>query len=293
MGIVDEIKQNFKQGNNLIKLIYINIGVFVIVNCINLFYFLFTGKKLDDIFYYLLAIPSNYSDIIYRPWTILTYMFMHVNIWHILFNLLWLFWFGQIFLQYLDQKKLLAVYLLGGFCGAIIYVISYNLLPAFEFFRSASIPLLGASAAIMAIVIAISTFAPNYSLNLLFFGVVKLKYIAIVTLIIDAISIPNNNAGGYISHLGGALFGYIFAIQYKKGKDLTKGLIIILDGFSSIFKFKRKMKVTYQKPFSDFEYNKQKIDNQKEMDRILDKIAKGGYESLTKEEKDFLFRSSK
>jgi membrane associated rhomboid family serine protease len=292
MGIINELKQNYKNGTILIKLIYINIGVFVVVKGISLFYFLFTGNKSDDFFYYWLAVPSNYRELISHPWSIVTYMFMHADIWHILFNLLWLFWFGQIFLQYIDQKKMLQVYLLGGFCGAVFYAVSYHFFPAFEFLRSQSIPLVGASAAIMAIVIAVAAIVPDYSMNLMFIGPVKLKYLAMVTLVIDAVSIPNNNAGGYISHMGGALFGYLFAIRYKNGKDITKGFGIFLESFFSLFKFKKKMKVTYKKPFDDFEYNKQKIDKQKEIDRILDKIAKGGYESLTKEEKDFLFRSS-
>jgi membrane associated rhomboid family serine protease len=292
MSILEELKQNYKNGTILIKLIYINIGVFLIVSCINLFYFWFTGNKLDYFFNYWLAFPSNYNDIVYRPWTFITYMFMHAGIWHILFNLLWLFWFGQIFLQYLDQKKLLRVYLIGGIFGALAYTISYNTLPAFEYFRSVSIPLLGASAAITAVVIAISVIAPDFTINLLFFGNVKLKYIAIVSLIIDAIIIPYNNAGGYISHLGGALFGFLFAVRYRKGKDLTKGLGYILDFISGVFRTGNKMKVTYKRPVSDYDYNRQKIDKQKEIDRILDKIAKGGYESLSKEEKDFLFSSS-
>ena len=292
MGILEELKQNYKNGTVLIKLIYINIAVFLLDKGINLVYYIFTGDS-NDIFYDWLAVHSNYWDIIYRPWTILTYMFMHANFWHILFNLLWLFWFGQIFLQYLDQKKLLNVYILGGFCGALFYAVSYNLFPAFEFLRSYSIPLIGASAAITAIVIAISVIVPDYTLNLLFLGPVKLKYIAIVSLIIDAISIQYSNAGGYISHLGGAFFGFLFAVRYKSGKDLTKGFGRLLDSLFSFFKARKKLKVGYKRPLDDFEYNKMKVDNQKEIDRILDKIAKGGYESLTREEKDFLFKASK
>jgi membrane associated rhomboid family serine protease len=292
MSFADELKNNFKQGNNLIKLIYINVAIFVIVNFISLIYFLFTKVSLDPLFGYFINFPSNIVAFVYRPWTIVTYMFMHADILHILFNLLWLYWFGQIFLQYLDQKKLLSVYILGGISGALMYALAYNALPAFNLERYGS-SLVGASAAIMAVVFAISAIVPNYAINLLFFGPVKLKYIAIFTIILDVLSIQSGNAGGHIAHLGGALFGYYFAVRYKKGKDITKGFTRFLDGFFSLFKPRKKMKVEYKKPVDDFEYNRSKVNNQKEIDRILDKIAKGGYNSLTKDEKDFLFRSSK
>lgn len=152
--------------------------------------------------------------------------------------------------------------------------------------------MVGASAAIMSIVIAISVIAPNSKVNLFLIGPVQLKYIAIVTIFIDIISIQDGNAGGHISHLGGALFGYFFAIQYKKGIDISRRFTLFLDNFFSFFKFKKKMKVAYKRPVDDYDYNKMKVDQQKEIDRILDKIAKGGYESLSKQEKDFLFRSS-
>lgn len=292
MGIIDELKQNFKQGNYLIKLIFINIGIFVFVKLINLIFYLFTKVYLDEFFTYWLAFPSGFNNIITKPWTIITYMFMHASIWHLIFNLLWLYWFGQIFFQYLDQKKFLSVYLLGGIIGALAFAVVYNLFPAFSSLAQYS-SLVGASAAIMAIVIAISAIVPDYSLNLLFFGPVKLKYIAIITIVIDVISIPYSNAGGYISHIGGAVWGYVFAMQYKKGHDISKGFSKFIDFIFTIFKPKKRMKVTYKKPVDDYDYNKQKADDQKEIDRILDKIAKGGYESLSKKEKDFLFRSGR
>lgn len=292
MGIINEIKGKFKQGNVLIKLIYINAGVFIVLNLINLFFYLFSKSSLDTLFSNWFAFPSNFYIFLHKPWTLVTYMFMHADIWHILFNLLWLYWFGQIFLQYLSHKKLLSVYILGGFAGALLYALAYNLFPAFNFERFGS-SMVGASAAIMAIVIAISAIVPNYSINIILFGSVKLKYIAIFTIIIDAISIQYSNAGGHIAHLGGAFFGYSFAVWHNKGKDITLWFSKILDALDNIFKRKPKMKIGYKKPTDDKEYNRIKVDQQKEIDRILDKIAKGGYNSLSKEEKDFLFKSSK
>jgi membrane associated rhomboid family serine protease len=292
MALIDDLKRNFKQGSYLIKLIYINIAIFVICFVINTIYSLSTGFKLDSFYRYWLGFPADFGLLLAHPWTVITYMFMHADIWHILFNLLWFYWFGIIFLQYLSHKQLLSLYIIGGICGAALFAISYSF---FDVFRSESheANLIGASASIMTIVIAISTIVPDYTLNLLFLGQLKLKYIALFTIIIDFISIPYGNAGGYISHLGGALFGFVYAVQYKKGKDYLSGFSSFLDKFFSIFKPHKKMKVGYKKPVDDFEYNRRKVDNQKEMDRILDKIAKGGYDSLTREEKDFLFRSSK
>jgi len=291
MGIFDELKNNFKHGNTLTKLIYVNIGVFIFIELIKLFFKIFYPISFNLTYSSWLAFSSNSFEFITHPWTLLTYQFIHADIWHIFFNLLWLYWFGQIFLEYLDQKKLLSVYLLGGFSGAILYFAVYNLIMRLNLVSIYS-SMVGASAAIMSIVIAISVIVPNYKVNLFLIGPVQLKYIAIVTIFIDLISIQDGNAGGHISHLGGALFGYIFAIQYKKGIDISKRFTLFLDKLFSLFKFKKKMKVSYKRPVDDYDYNKMKVDQQKEIDRILDKIAKGGYESLSKQEKDFLFRSS-
>lgn len=292
MGILDDLKANFRQGNVLIRLIYINVGLFILFSLTSSVLMIFKLPTLEGITSYLFAFPSNIHVLVYKPWTIITYMFMHADIWHILFNMLWLYWFGQIFLQYLSHKQLLSVYLLGGFSGAALYFLAYNLLPAFDIARWGS-EMVGASAAIMAIVISISLIMPNYAINLLFFGAVKLKYIAIFSIVIDAISIQSGNAGGHIAHLGGAFFGYLFALRYHKGKDITKSFSNFLDKFFGLFKSRKRMKVSYKRPVDDLDYNKSKVDKQKEIDRILDKIAKGGYESLSKSEKDFLFKASK
>jgi hypothetical protein len=221
--------------------------------------------------------------------------------------MLWLYWFGQIFLQYLEPKKLLSIYILGGISGALLYIATFNLLPAFQGVISASYAL-GASAAVYAIVVAISAFVPDYSLGLLFIGRVKLKYIALFVVILDILSIPRGNAGGHIAHLGGAMYGYIFALRMKKGKDITKGFSSVMDYLVSLFKPSPKLKVssnnfktkqkpgsgpTYSKTASDLDFNKKKLDEQAEIDRILDKISKYGYDALSKEEKNTLFDQRK
>ncbi|MBN1182977.1 MAG: rhomboid family intramembrane serine protease [Bacteroidales bacterium] len=301
MAFVDQIKNTFKRGSTLARLIYINVAVFIILKIVYLFFFFIYGASVPMIqlkgMYFdkvigLFAIPADFSAIIKQPWSLITYMFLHEGFLHILFNMLWLYWFGRIFLMYLDAKKLLNTYILGGICGAILYVLAFNIFPVFQTVLQNSVAL-GASASVMAIVIAISIYKPDFTIHLLLLGPVKLKYIAIVSIIIDLLSIPHGNAGGHIAHLGGAFYGYLFVVQLKRGKDISRGFGNFMDGLFSAFKPRKKIKVTYRKPVDDFEYNAQKVAKQEEIDRILDKIAKSGYESLSKQEKEILFRASK
>ncbi len=292
MSIADEIKRTFKIGSNLTRLIYINLAIFIIVNIVEIFYFLFNHHDSYSLFLLTFAVPADLSILIRKPWTLITYMFLHKNFLHILFNLLWLYWFGRIFLEYIGEKKLVGVYLLGGLAGAFLYIVSYNLLPVFR----QQLPLsyaLGASAAIMAIVLAISVYVPNHTVYLLFFGRVKIIYIAIIGFLVTSVFDFSINTGGKIAHIGGALFGYIYILRYRKGHDLTRGLNKFLDNIFSLFKPKPKIKVTHKRTESDYEYNLRKAREQAEIDRILDKIAKSGYDSLTKDEKDLLFRQGK
>lgn len=292
MDIIDEIKASFKKGSNLTKLIYINLAVFVIIQFIKVIFFLFNSES-DFISSVVnqLAVPADYSALIKKPWTFLSYMFLHVGFLHILFNILWLYWFGRIFLEYLDGKKLLSIYLLGGFSGAILYILAYNAFPVFESILPVSVAL-GASASVLAIVIAISVYVPNYTVYLLFLGPVKLKYIALFTIVLDIISIAGTNPGGHIAHLGGALFGWFYIQQFKKGRDIAKGFNRFMDYIFSFFKPAKKMQVTYKRRASDYDYNKSRAEKQAVIDRILEKISKSGYDSLTKEEKEILFRQS-
>ncbi len=301
MNILDEIRMSFRRGNMLVRLVFFNTGIFVVIGIIYVLFRLFspgiTLTDLNGIFYQklmqYLSLPADPAKLIFRPWTIVTYMFVHQNLWHILFNMLWLFWFGKIFLQYLTEKQLLSTYLLGGFAGALFYLVLLNLMPWLSDYLSSS--MMGASAAIMAVVIAISFYVPDFTIFLLFFGPVKLKYIALVSIVIDILMIASYNAGGHIAHLGGALYGYLFIIQYRKGRDIGRWLNDFLDDLVTLFRFRRRLKVTYKKSarsMTDEEYNMQKAASQKEIDRILDKIAQSGYESLTKAEKDTLFRMS-
>jgi membrane associated rhomboid family serine protease len=292
MNIWEEIKKTFRQANNLTRLIYINLAVFVVIKLISLAFFLFDQRESIDVLVRWLSIPANPIALLHRPWTLLTYMFLHENFLHILFNMLWLFWFGKIFLEYLDQRRLLWVYLLGGLAGAFLYVLAYNIFPVFEKVNAEAVAL-GASAAVYAIVFAISSYVPNHTVYVMFLGPVKIKYIALFVIVIDILSIPSSNAGGHIAHLGGAMYGYLFAVQYRRGKDIVLFFNRFFSWLGRLFKPTKRIKVTYRKDEPDREYLKRKVDEQKEIDRILDKIAKGGYECLTKEEKATLFNASR
>ncbi|MFW5656220.1 MAG: rhomboid family intramembrane serine protease [Bacteroidota bacterium] len=296
-GIFDEIKDSFRRGGTLIQLIYINLAVFLVVKLI--FVFLFMGNMSDSTTAVVrfLALPASLPVLITKPWTLITYMFLHTRFLHILFNLLWLYWFGKIFLMYLTPKQMLSVYILGGLSGAALYILAYNTLPVFENILPVSYAL-GASAAVMAIGIATAVYLPDFTINLMFIGQVKLKYLAMVFVVLDILSIASDNAGGHIAHLGGALFGYLYIVQYRKGKDLGKGFNNMMDGVVSLFSSRKKMHVTYRKTEkikeeTDWDYNKRKREEQKTIDEILEKIAKSGYESLSKKEKEILFKASK
>lgn len=292
MSIADEIKASFKSGSALTKIIYINLAVFLAVKLLGVVVEL-SGLSYKVAPVYWLAVTADLSVLLYKPWTIFSYMFVHEEFFHILFNLLWFYWFGQIFLRYFNEKKLISVYLLGGLAGAALYILAFNTFPVYN----PAIPMIGASASVIAIVVAISFYIPDHTIHLMFIGPVKLKYIAIASIVIDLLSITSSNAGGHIAHLGGALFGYIYIMQIKKGNNITKGFDRFMDKLFSIFKPKPKVKVSYRNPINDKDkdiaYNKSKVVKQEEVDKILDKIAKSGYDSLTKKEKETLFKNSK
>ncbi len=298
MGIWDDIKNPFHKGNNLIRLIYINIAVFLIISIFSIVGYLLNNQQISEKVLNILAVPASFKTLLVRPWTIITYMFTHKNIWHILLNMLWLYWFGRIFLEYLDQRKLVAVYLLGGISGAIVYVLSFNIFPAFKDVVPISVAI-GASASVMAVVIAIAAYVPNYAVQFFLIGRIRIIYVALAIFVVTSILDFPSNSGGKLAHIGGALFGFLFTLNIKKGRDIGKGINSIIDFFATLFKPRRKMKVTYKKPASnydypasDYDYNKTKVEHQAKINQILDKISKGGYDSLTKEEKDTLFKES-
>ncbi len=289
MNIWDEIKESFREGSSLTRLIYINLGVFLVIRIVNVFYFL-AGTPFPFVDW--LALPSNFGTLASRPWTLVTYMFLHFDFLHILFNLLWLYWMGQIFLSYFDQGKLITIYLFGGLTGGIFYLAGFNFFPAFSGFVADS-RLLGASASVIAIVAALAIYVPNHIIHLMFIGPVKMKYLALFSVLLYVIGISSTNAGGNLAHLGGAFWGVIYIYQLRHGFDPGKRMNKIFSGMKNPFTPKPKVKITYRKPVDDIEYNREKNNEKARMNDILEKISKSGYDSLTKEEKEILFRMGK
>ncbi len=288
-SILLSLKQFFNRPGILPRLIIINAAVFLLVYIVNLLFWLFQAKtdpgQLPPLIRFL-AIPADLNHLLVKPWTVFTYMFLHEGFFHLFFNMLVLFFGGQIFLQYLSSRKLLSTYILGGLTGAVFYVLAYNTFPVFYDIAQVSIAL-GASASVLAILVAAATYVPQYTVNLIFIGPVKLKYLAIVFVILDFFSIQGNNPGGHIAHLGGALWGFLYVYIYKNGTDLYS----FFDRFySNRIQVKPGGKKS-AKTMTDEEYNRYRFEEQEAIDQILDKIAKNGYKSLTNKEKEILFRS--
>lgn len=286
---IDNVRQFFGQKSILVRLILINIIVFLILRFAAVIATLFNIEGWSLLQY--LELPAYLPQILWRSWTLVSYMFTHFDVLHILFNMLWLYWFGQIFLMFFNEKQLTAVYLLGGLLGALFFVLSYNLFPYFND-KIENSYLIGASASVMAIVFAASFFKKDFRVNLLLVGSVKIYYIAIVILLIDMLAVTSSNAGGHLAHLGGAAFGICYALSYQKGKDLTAALNKTIDKLVNLFKKNRGMRVTYQKREKDYQYNDRRNKDTREIDQILDKIKKSGYNSLSQEEKKRLFDAS-
>ena len=282
-SFLSNIRNRFREGDILLRIIYVNIALFLLIRLADIFLLLF---NLDGTYYLrYLEFPSSFQEFLYQPWTILTYMFTHYEVLHILFNLLWLYWFGRMFLNHFDQRKLLGVYLSGGIFGAILFMIAYNIFPYYADAASSSY-LLGASASVMAIVFGVSFYAREEEVMLFLIGRIKIYYLAILTLLLDLLSITSGNAGG-------ALFGILFASRMRAGKDMTRPLNRLIDKLVNLFSRKPRMKVTYKRTETDYEYNARKQREAADLDAILDKLKRSGYQSLTSDEKKQLFDASK
>lgn len=293
MGIYsNNIKPILKRKDILVRLIIINIAVFLILAVFNILK-RFHIDIADTIISYI-ALPAQLDLLLTRFWTPLTYMFAHQNVLHILFNMLMLYWFGQLFLMYFSPKNLGSLYIIGGLAGAALYLLLFNTIPMLVAMNYSI--MLGASASVMAIIFAVAFYKPDQEVMLFIFGRVKIIYIALVLLILDLVGISSiSNVGGHIAHIGGAIVGYIYAKRYLKGKDITTWLNKTIDWIVNLFKPRntsKKMKVKYKKPETDYEYNQRRNNESDDIDHILDKIKASGYTSLSAEEKKRLFDAS-
>jgi len=294
--IINQIKQSFKKGDILTRLIIVNAGVYLSIVALRIIFGLFTSISVDEIDTFTveyLGVPTNnLTELVFKFYTLITHLFLHIEFNHILSNMILLYFLGKIFLSYFTPKKLLALYLLGGFIGiGLLEIISF-ISPKFQEENYAY----GASAAVMAIVVGVCTHAPKSEVRL--FGIlpVKLMWLGTGIVLLDFINMMDGNTGGHIAHIGGAITGYYFATAHKKGKDVTKGINTVITKVVSFLQPGSKMKVVHSqenvRKMSDDQYNKNRRASQKEIDKILDKISASGYASLSKQEKADLFKFS-
>ncbi|HEU4495894.1 MAG TPA: rhomboid family intramembrane serine protease [Flavobacterium sp.] len=287
MGIIDDLKLQYRSGGIAIQLIFWNIGAAIVYFMIGAFF-----KPAAFSVNYWLLLSSSPSELIFKPWTLFTYAFLHGSLVHLIFNLLMLNFASRLFLTFFTQKQFLGLYILAAVFSGLIFVLAYFL------FKSTGI-LIGASGAIMGIMIAAAAYAPLYQVRLFLFGIVKLWHIAAAFLVIDLIQLPADNMGGHIAHLGGAFFGFLYIKLLKGGTDLSAIITSSINFFVTFLKprkalpFKKVHKNAprpRQKPTGSIAI---KDKTQQQIDEILDKISRSGYGSLTKEEKEFLFRAGR
>jgi len=293
MSLTQDVKQKLTQLNVFEKIIAANVAIFLIGQYLKLV--LNTESSLS-----WFSLPSDFFDFLMLPWTIVSYAFLHYDFMHILFNMLWLYFIGRFFVNMFNSKLGLNIYFLGAISGGLMFLLAYNVFP--NVFHSGRI-LVGASAAIRALLIFICAYMPNMDVKLFTFNI-KLKHIGIAIVVIDAFGLYNGildpingNAGGYLSHFGGTILGYLYGSQLNKGNDIGKWFEPIIDRVLNLFKSnKSSLKTVHKRKGKVAGYNKdefKEFNNQKQVDIILDKISKSGYDSLTKAEKEFLFRAGK
>ena len=283
MSITNNIQIRYKQANIVEKLIYINIAVFALTLLTTVFGNLFESPV--NIIIQWFSLNSEFNFFITKPWTIITYGFLHADFIHILFNLIVLYYFGNLFIQYFTQKQLLTFYLLGTFFGGLVFLLSYSYFPIFANQR---VPLVGASAGISAIIIGIATYMPNYQLKLRLIGFVKLWHLAAIYIALDVLQLAGDNAGGHFAHIGGAIFGFLYVNQASNTE--TK----IWNKIATIFSVKKKpLKTVYKSKKTTVKKQTNTTYKQQKINAILDKISKSGYDTLSQDEKDFLFKQGK
>jgi len=292
--VLDKLKYEFSKGTTLIKLIYLNVGIFIFMLMLDFILHLF-GSDNSTILN-IVALHADGIEFVTRPWSMLTYSLFHSGFGHVFFNMILLFLAGQIFLQYLSQKQLLSLYILGVIVGGLFFVVSINIFPLFEY-PASYYKIIGASAGVMAVLVGIATYVPNYSVRLFLVGNVKLWHLAIFFIFLDFLNFSSDgNEGGHISHLGGTIIGFIYGKQLRKSNDIGSWINDLIDRISNVFNRKKNpFQKVYknENPRNDYDYNLSKKQKEKQIDDILGKISKSGYESLSAKEKEILFKAGK
>lgn len=293
---IETALKRFASATMLMKIVVINIAVFLVLNIISIV-MIFAGEESGRfIVEQWVAMPGNFGRLARHAWTPLSYMFSQIEPLHLIFNMLWLYWFGIVFQLLSTPKRMIGLYLLGGLGGAALYLLAVNTIP---YFAGHGGLLIGSSASVIAIVTATAIMTPDYRMNLLFLGAVSLKWIAIVTIGIDLLSVTGSNAGGHIAHLGGAAVGAIFALGLKRGHDITAPLNSLIDAIVNLFRRRPKVRPARFRASGAPSAPRPKAPSaasaadQAELDKILDKIKKSGYSSLTADERARLFDVSR
>ncbi len=322
-SIIQDIKYQYAKGDTVFRLIAANVAIYILFSLIGVFAYLFTGSTsgFEAFVEQWLYLPSEPMKLITRPWTLLTYMFLHAGFFHILFNMLMLWWFGRVLADLIPDRKIFSIYLLGGIAGALIFVITFNIFPGFlEYVKkvsaSSNVVLVGASGSVMAVILAAATLNPKGQMRFFLIGNVELQYLALFMVLIDILQIPYTNPGGHVAHLGGALMGWFFIFQMRRGRDLAMPIENAINWIqgrkSNKTRKKREPRMAYKKAhqasdnsagmgpaassygFSrSFTQQYRNMTKQECVDAILDKIRKSGYDSLSEDEKSFLDKSSK
>lgn len=299
-GIFDDFKNAWDKPNNgLIQIILINVIVFVALIVFKVVLVLSGLSGVYESFRNYLMLPADFATFIFQPWSLITYFFTHEGFLHIIFNMLFLFWFGRLIQDFLGNNRLISLYVIGGIMGGLFYMLMYNVVPFYHDRIDGSL-MLGASAGVFAVVVGAATFMPNHTFFLLFLGAVRIKYIAMFYVLLSLSRTIGSNAGGELAHIGGAIIGFLFIKQLQKGNDLGAPVIQTMDFFKNLFKPSHKIKVTHKKAKSSARKaastgtsSPSGGTDQAEIDAILDKISDKGYESLSKEEKQKLFNASR
>lgn len=294
MSFFDDIKYKLAQNNAVVKLIALNVAVYLVFAIAHLFFWLFQASDILDSVQKLFVLYPAPHQFITHPWGLVTYMFLHSGFFHILFNMLWMYWLGMLLHEYLGNTRVYQIYFFGGIAGGLLYMLCYNIFPVFKSGINESFAL-GASAGVLALIAAAATLLPNYTVMLFGVFAVQLRYIAIFSVLIDLLNISSSNAGGRIAHLGGALAGFLFIKYLYTNNTFTNAIHSVSSFFGNIFKSKPKSKHTIHykadsKPKAAS--SKSHKPNQADVDAILDKISRSGYSSLTQKEKDILAKAS-
>lgn len=288
--------RKYLSGNIVSKFIFANVLLYVFLLLIGVFSMLFNIPGVANTVLSFLEFPASFVQFVSRPWTLFTYMFVHAGVWHLLWNMMALYLFGRIFLNFYSERQFVGTYIIGGLSGAVLYAVAYNTFPYFAPIVGVS-RLVGASAALMAIVIAAAVRSPQYRINLFLIGSVRLSTLAVAVVFISFLMLSGDNAGGNFAHLGGAFAGWLIAYLLNKGVDVASFFLKPWEWLVSLFKRARAPKRTrfnYVRGGrnADYEYNARRRAENAEVDRILEKIKQGGYASLSEEEKRVLFEAS-